>query len=155
MSTATVIRVAEEKDEKQLIDLMYQYIVDFYKRPRPEEKDVIQLFQHLLHQPEAGRQFVAEKDGTLVGFSTLYFTFSTTVAKKIAILNDLFVVPGNRGEKLGERLFTTSLDYTKENDFALMSWRTEHHNKIGQQLYEKMNGKTLNDQWLNYEIRHI
>ncbi|MEB6549216.1 GNAT family N-acetyltransferase [Heyndrickxia sporothermodurans] len=146
------IRRARRKDIDELIDLMLQYIVDFYKRPRPEEKELRNLIEHLLSNPEVGVQFVAELEGKLVGFSTLYFTFSTTRVKKIAILNDLFVAPKTRGMKVGEELFKESLAYTKANDYAAMSWQTAHDNLIGQSLYEKMGGQQTNDEWINYEI---
>ena len=88
-----MIRRVNEKDVDALIPLMYQYIVDFYRRPRPDEKDVRELINLLFIHPERGIQFVAEEDGKLIGFSTLYFTFSTTRVKgnSCVILNDLFV----------------------------------------------------------------
>lgn len=153
MSTIT-IRKVNEGDVDQLIPLMYQYIVDFYQRPRPAEKDVRELIHQLLNQPSAGVQFVAESEGKLIGFSTLYFTFSTTRVKKIAILNDLFVSSDARGKKVGEGLFKKSLAFTKENGYAVMSWQTAHDNYLAQSLYEKMGGKQTNTEWLHYEITH-
>ncbi|GIN85919.1 N-acetyltransferase [Heyndrickxia sporothermodurans] len=149
------IRKANIADVDQLMNLMYQYIVDFYKRPRPDEKDVRELIYHLLKHPEAGVQFVAESEGRLIGFSTLYFTFRTTRVKKTAILNDLFVSPDARGIKVGEQLFKKSLDFTKDQGYAGMSWETAHDNYIGQSLYEKMGGKQTNSEWLHYEINHL
>ncbi|QQZ09841.1 GNAT family N-acetyltransferase [Heyndrickxia vini] len=149
------IRRVYLEDIDELIDLMFQYIVDFYKRPRPEEKDLRNLIKHLLESPEVGVQFVAESEGKLVGFSTLYFTFSTTRVKKVAILNDLFVAPSMRGLKVGEQLFKESLAYTKANDYAAMSWQTAYDNLIGQSLYEKMGGQQTNDEWINYEISNM
>ena len=64
---------------------MFQYIVDFYKRPKPSEESLKGLITHLLENPSGGLQFVAEKDGKLVGFATLYFSFSTLQVKKSAL----------------------------------------------------------------------
>ncbi|MGE8205595.1 N-acetyltransferase family protein [Heyndrickxia sp. NPDC080065] len=149
------IRRAIREDVDQLMNLLYQYIVDFYKRPRPDEKDVQELIHHLLKHPEAGVQFIAESEGRLIGFSTLYFTFRTTRVKKTAILNDLFVSPDARGMKVGEQLFKESLAFTKENGYAGMSWQTAHDNYVGQSLYEKMGGTQTNSEWLHYEINHF
>jgi GNAT superfamily N-acetyltransferase len=64
---------------------------------------------HLLDNSLSGLQFVVEKNGRLLGFATLYFFFSTLQVKKSAILNDLFILPDARGQKLGEKLFQTCL----------------------------------------------
>ncbi|WP_049788001.1 hypothetical protein [Parageobacillus thermoglucosidasius] len=45
------IRTANREDIPQLLNLMYQYIVDFYKRPKPTEESLKGLIQHLLDNP--------------------------------------------------------------------------------------------------------
>lgn len=129
---------------------MKQYIVDFYKQPEPKENELIGLINHLLKNPSSGLQFVAEENGELLGFTTLYFTFSTLKVKKQAILNDLYVDPIARGKKVGEKLFQTSLDYIRENNFSSMTWETAKDNVVAQSLYNKMGGEL--SEWLFYEI---
>jgi ribosomal protein S18 acetylase RimI-like enzyme len=150
MSNGIVIRPASNQDVPELYNLMRQYIVDFYRQPEPNENDLKGLINHLLDHPSSGLQFVAEENGELVGFATLYFTFSTLSVKRQAILNDLFVAPNVRGKKVGEKLFQTSLDYIRENDFSSMTWETAKDNVVAQSLYNKMGGKLA--QWLFYEI---
>ncbi len=145
-----IIRQARVDDVPHLSNLMMQYIVDFYKQPEPEEGNVKKLIQHLLENPSAGIQFVAEESGKLIGFSTVYFTFSTLKVKRQAILNDLFVEPNAREKKVGEQLFQTCLQYIRENDFASMTWETAKDNIIAQSLYNKMGGQL--SEWLVYEI---
>ncbi|AEH47935.1 GNAT family N-acetyltransferase [Parageobacillus thermoglucosidasius] len=144
------IRTANREDIPQLLNLMYQYIVDFYKRPKPTEESLKGLIQYLLDNPASGIQFVAEQDGKLLGFATLYFSFSTLQVKRMAILNDLFVIPEARGQKLGEKLFQTCLSYIREHDFAYMTWETAKDNLVAQSLYNKMGGQW--SEWLVYEI---
>ena len=146
-----IIRPASTRDVEVLKELMHQYIVDFYKQPKPNEEDLLGLIHHLLENPSSGLQFVAEEEGQLLGFSTLYFTFSTLKVKRQAILNDLFVVPDARGKKVGEKLFQRSVDYIREHDFASMTWETSKDNIIAQSLYDKMGGKL--SEWLVYEIQ--
>jgi GNAT superfamily N-acetyltransferase len=85
-------------------------------------------------------QFVAEKDGKLIGFATLYFTFSTLQVKRVAILNDLFVHPEVRGQKVGESLFRHCLNYIREHSFAYMQWETAKDTHVAQSLCNKMGG---------------
>lgn len=149
---AVNIRPAAKEDIPQLLDVMYQYIVDFYKCPRPEEGALDKLVNHLLDNPWEGRQFVAVTPSEkIVGFATLYFTFNTLEAKRMAFLYDLFVVPDIRGQKLGENLFQTCLSYIRENDYSHMIWETAHDNMVAQSLYDKMGAQKA--VWLNYEIK--
>lgn len=149
---SVTIRPVTEADVPQLLDLMYQYIVDFYKCPDPGKEALTKLVTHLLQDPSAGIQFVAETQSqTLVGFATLYFTFNTLEAKRMAFLYDLFVVPDTRGQKVGERLFQTCLSYIREHDYSHMLWETAHDNHTAKALYDKMGAQK--QVWLNYEMK--
>ncbi|MRG85948.1 GNAT family N-acetyltransferase [Salinibacillus xinjiangensis] len=145
-----IIRKARKEDVSQLKQIMEQYIVDFYEHPRPDESSLIKLIEDLIEDPKFGLQFVAEENGELIGFTTLYFTFSTLSVKRQAILNDLFVVPNARGKKVGEKLFKANLDYIRKNEFSSMTWETAKDNVVAQSLYQKMGGKLA--EWLFYEI---
>jgi GNAT superfamily N-acetyltransferase len=145
-----IIRRVQTEDALQLANLMNTYIVDFYKKQKPSEDSLHDLIRNLLDQPTSGIQFVAERNGKLLAFATIYFSFSTLQLKKVAILNDMFVSEEARGQKLGEKLFETCLIFIRENDFAYMTWETAKDNLIAQSLYNKMGG-TLSE-WLVYEI---
>jgi GNAT superfamily N-acetyltransferase len=144
-----VIRNTEHGDLELLTNLMYKYVVDFYQRPKPPVEKMHHLIETLLEQNK-GIQFIAEQDGEPLGFATLYFSFSTTKADKITIMNDLYVVEEARGKGVAQQLFKACENYTKENGCASMSWVTAADNKRAQRFYEKMGG-TCGD-WLNYSI---
>jgi ribosomal protein S18 acetylase RimI-like enzyme len=150
LSQNVIVRQATNQDILELYKLITEYIVDFYKQPMPDESELKGLIQHLLENPSVGLQFVAEFDGQLVGFATLYFTFSTLRVKKQAILNDLYVKSDIRGKRVGEKLFQACLHYIRENDFCSMTWETAKDNKVAQSLYNKMGGEI--SPWLFYEI---
>ncbi|WP_282940744.1 GNAT family N-acetyltransferase [Paenibacillus sp. RC67] len=143
------IRPVEPKDTDQLIQLMYQYI-DFYERPRPDEGTLRLFIANLQQEPSSGMQFVAEQGGVLVGFATLYFTFSTLQLKRAAIMNDLFVASAQRGSRIGEGLFQACLEYIRSNGYAYMTWETAQDNTAAQSFYDKMGGHRSD--WLVYEI---
>ncbi|MEW4024818.1 N-acetyltransferase family protein [Bacillus sp. YAF8] len=144
-----IIRSAEPYDVKQLTDLMYLYIVDFYQRPKPPIEHIHRLIE-MLFEKDRGIQFVAEQDGELIGFATLYFSFSTTKADKITIMYDLFVAEKARGTGAAQELFKSCEAFTKENGYAHMSWITASDNYRAQKFYEKMGGSLGN--WLTYSI---
>lgn len=145
------IRQAKEEDVAELHGLMKQYIVDFYEKAEPTAQEVKAHIRYLLANPAAGLQFVAEEDGRLLGFATLYFSFSTLQLKRQAIMNDLFVTAEARGKKVGEKLFRACVSYTRDNNLAYMSWETGLDNVRAQAFYDKMGG-TISDQ-VYYEIK--
>lgn len=145
----TVVRTAEISDLDQLTTLMYEYIVDFYARPRPSIEKLHSLIGMLFYKQQ-GVQFVASQNGKLVGFATLYFSFSTTRTGKITVMNDLYVTEEMRGTGVAKSLFEACHSFTNENGYAHMSWVTASDNKRAQRFYEKMSGKS--GDWINYSI---
>lgn len=143
------IRQAKPEDVQQLSELMYQYM-DFYKRPRQEEGKLRGFIEYILDNRSSGIQFVAEREGALTGFATLYFTFSTLQLKRAAIMNDLFVTAEARGQRVGEGLFQACLEYAKRHDYAYMTWETAQDNGAAQAFYHKMGGRRSD--WIVYEM---
>ncbi|MDM5340894.1 GNAT family N-acetyltransferase [Fictibacillus enclensis] len=134
-----IIRMSKKADAPQLKALMLEYIVDFYKSPKPADQNLDDLVAVLLER-EKGLQFVAEQDGVLKGFATLYFTYSTTRADKITVMNDLYVAEDSRGTNVATGLFQACKKYTGENGYAAMLWETAQDNHRAQRFYEKMGG---------------
>ncbi|QQD82701.1 GNAT family N-acetyltransferase [Bacillus siamensis] len=146
------IRPVTKNDTLELIPVVRSYIVDFYKCPDPTDNELENHINYLVDNPGSGKQFLMEKNGEIIGFATLYFTFSTTKVKAISILNDLFISSEYRGKGLGEMLFKYALEFSKENGYAVMNWKTSHDNLKAQALYKKMGGVNTNNNWINYEI---
>ncbi|WP_028547129.1 GNAT family N-acetyltransferase [Paenibacillus taiwanensis] len=144
-----VVRKAGQQDIQPLSLLMEAYIVDFYKCPRPEEERLFSLIQMLL-QGKEGIQFVAEQNGELVGFATLYFTYSSIKAHKIAIMNDLYVVEGLRGAGVGTDLFQACHSYQLSHGYASMIWETASSNNRAQAFYRKMGA--VPEDWITYSL---
>ncbi len=84
-----VIRQAVETDRERLATLMQEYIVKFCEQPAPSRKALTLHIKRLLNNPSYGIQFVAELEGKLVGFATVYVSWSTYYFKETAILKRL------------------------------------------------------------------
>ncbi len=104
-----LVRPAERKDRPQLLDLIEGYFA-FYRTPfaRPKVEALLDL---LGRDPGLGVQLVAEADGQLQGFASLYACLDTLVADRILVMNDLFVDPSLRSHGVGAALFDASLAY--------------------------------------------
>ncbi|WP_431085834.1 GNAT family N-acetyltransferase [Paenibacillus sp. 8b26] len=144
-----IVRNAEPNDVNGLTELMYEYIVGFYKNPRPAAEKLHNLIFNLFEK-QAGIQFVVEQDGELIGFATLYFAFSTMRADKITIMNDLFVMEPYRGTEVESQLFLECRRYSQEHGYAYMSWITGPSNQRAQRFFEEKGA--VQADWINYSI---
>ncbi|MGZ4164903.1 MAG: N-acetyltransferase family protein [Tumebacillaceae bacterium] len=143
------VRQTTREDRDEVIRLMKGYL-DFYKVEHPADSKLHDLLDTLEAAPERGLQFIAEVDGTAVGFATLYSTFSTLRAQKAMVMNDLFVDPSQRSTGVGHALFQACKAYVQENGYAFMSWETAHDNETAQRFYDREGGQRGN--WVSYSI---
>jgi GNAT superfamily N-acetyltransferase len=145
--TEATVRRSTESDTDALLPLVEAYVVDFYRRPHPGEDKLRDLITKLA-RGEGGVQFVADGEGELVGFATLFFTFSTLEAAPVAIMNDLYVVEDARGSSVASDLFLACRAESKGRGCAYMSWETAPDNHRAQAFYERMGG--VREDWLTY-----
>ncbi|MGG5344066.1 N-acetyltransferase family protein [Enterococcus sp. AZ192] len=120
------------------------------KRDNPGLKSIEKLINLLLENEDVGIQFVAVVDNTIVGFSTLYMSYSTLNIKKQSTLNDLYILETYRGYSIGEKLFERCVSYSKENDCSAMIWETSEDNHGAQKLYDRLGG--VKSEWVHYEM---
>jgi len=103
----------------------------------------------LAERPEVGVQFVAEKEGGLHGFATVYLTYDTVAARRVAVMNDLFVAPDDRNAGLGRALIRECHEFARANGCAVLSWITAQDNARARALYDKLARRTT---WVTYEM---
>src|SRR5689334_20193473 len=82
----------------------------------------------LLEDPDRGAQLVAEVDGRIVGFASLYACLDTFLADRILVMNDLFVDPEQRSQGVGAALFSGCRAYAREHRFKRIDWVTAQDN---------------------------
>src|ERR1039457_704455 len=143
-----VIRQATVSDLDGLVPLFDGYR-QFYRQA--SEPDRIRKF--LLDRFEHNQSviFVAVKDGTAVGFTQLYPSFSSGALARIFILNDLFVDPGARLIGTGSLLLQAAAEYGRRVGARRLVLSTEVTNMPAQSLYEKLGWKR-NTEFCTYQI---
>jgi GNAT superfamily N-acetyltransferase len=147
VSEHSIDRVAGS-DLDDLLPLMRAYC-DFYESSPPDE-DLLALSRALIEQPEReGIQLVArDRDGRAAGFATVYWSWSTTTACRIAVMNDLFVVPDARGTGLAARLIEACRGESARRGARKLTWQTAPDNLRARAVYERV-GATR-EQWVDY-----
>ena len=148
MRIATV--TADDLDD--LLPLMRGYC-DFYE-VAPSDEGLLALSRALLADPlREGIQLIARDDetGAATGFATVYWTWSTLSAARIAVMNDLFVASEARGSGTAEQLIEACADLCRERgDVASLGWQTAKDNLRAQAVYERVGG--VREEWVDYSI---
>jgi GNAT superfamily N-acetyltransferase len=141
-----VVRPAEREDRPQLLELIKGYFA-FYRIPFDEPK-VEALLDLLERDRGLGVQLVADTDGRLQGFASLYACLDTLVADRILVMNDLFVDPSLRNHGVGAALFEESLAYATSHGYARLDWVTAQDNRDAQRFYDRHGGRR--GPWISY-----
>lgn len=153
-----VARVADE-DLPDLLPLLRGYC-DFYE-VAPSYEALLSLCRALLADPlREGIQLIArDTEGRALGFATLFWSWSTLQAARLAVMNDLFVTPEGRGGGVGRALIEACRAQAREHGAAWLGWQTAKDNATAQRLYERVGATPDQDpsglgarEWLNYGL---
>jgi GNAT superfamily N-acetyltransferase len=144
------IDLVTEEDLPELLALMRGYC-DFYE-VSPSDDALLAVSRALLEDPQnSGLQLIArDDDGQAVGFATVYWTFSTTQAQRIGVMNDLFVIPASRGTGLADALIGECAERCRAAGAPSLEWQTALDNHRAQAVYERVGGQR--SQWLDYSL---
>lgn len=145
----TRIEIAGETDLPELLTLMRGYC-DFYE-VSPSDEQLLALSRALIADPEHdGVQLVARNDGEAVGFATIYWSWATTIAARIGVMNDLFVAPAARGTGAAEALIQACVDECRRHGAAELTWQTAKDNERARRVYDRIGGKRA--EWVDYSL---
>jgi GNAT superfamily N-acetyltransferase len=145
------IDVAGPDDLGELLPLMRAYC-DFYE-VAPSDEDLVAMYEALIADPEReGLQLIARDDsGRAVGFATIFWSWSTLSASRIAVMNDLYVDQAGRGGGYAEALIRACADRARERGAATLEWQTAKDNLRAQAVYDRVGAKR--SEWLDYTLR--
>lgn len=144
------IQVVTEADLADLLPLMRAYC-DFY-RTAPTDAALLVLCRALLANPlREGMQLIArDSSRAAAGFATIFWTWSTTRAVRIGIMNDLYVGPPARGTRLADRLIRACVERCAMNGARRLEWQTAPDNVRAQAVYDRVGAKR--ESWIDYSI---
>src|SRR6266511_5217422 len=144
---ATVRPVREE--ELELVLPLIAGYQRFYRAEPVDERNRA-FFRRFVAPSDHVLLLVAWDDDELVGFATIYWTHNSTRVVEVALMNDLFVLPGRRGFGVGRALIEACADAARSRGCAHLEWYTATDNEAAQRLYERMGASR--SAWFAYEI---
>jgi GNAT superfamily N-acetyltransferase len=144
--TPEITRVASH-DLGELLPLMRGYC-DFYE-VAPSDEALLALSRALISDPQReGLQLLARIDGRAVGFATIYWSWATTSAERIGVMNDLFVAQEARGTGVPEALIEGCRAECAAHGAGKLTWQTAPDNAAAMKVYDRV-GATR-EQWVDY-----
>ena len=147
---AAIERVREEHLH-ELLPLMRAYC-DFYGVDPPDEA-LTRMSRALIADPECdGLQLLArDESGRAVGFATIFWSWSTLRAGRVAVMNDLFVDADARGGGTADQLIEACAQYCRERgDVVSLGWQTAKDNRRAQAVYARVGARR--SEWLDYTL---
>jgi GNAT superfamily N-acetyltransferase len=138
-----------ERDLQELLPLVRAYC-DFYE-VTPSDEDLLALSRSLIADPDRdGVQLIARDGDAAVGFATIYWSWATTVASRIGVMNDLFVALEARGTGAADALIAACADECRKHGAIELTWQTAKDNARAQRVYDRIGAKR--SEWVDYSL---
>lgn len=145
----TEISRVTEGDLDKLLPLMRAYC-DFYEVDPPDDA-LLALSGTLIADPaREGVQLIARHDGEAVGFATIYWSWATTIAARIGVMNDLYVAPTARGSGAADELIRACVEECRQHGAVELTWQTAKDNERAQRVYDRIGGTRA--EWVDYSL---
>ena len=122
----------------------------FYASKDVDEGRNRDFFARFVAPSEDGMLLGAWREGTLLGYACLYWSFTSLVPAETALMNDLFVDPSARGEGVGRALIEASAVIARQRGAHHLEWMTAPGNETAQRLYDSTGAKR--SEWIEYEL---
>ena len=94
---------------------------------------------------------LAESDGATAGFALYFFGFSTWTGSPTLYLEDLFVRPEHRKQRIGLALMQALAREAKERGCGRFLWQVLDWNEPALRFYESL-GATVLREWLTVRV---
>ena len=150
MTTTFQIRRASAADIRPAAELFDGYR-QFYGQPADSALAEAFLRDRFTHGDSALFLAIDPRSGEGLGFVQLYPSFSSVAARRIWILNDLFVAPGERRRGVGRALLEAARDFAASTGAMRLVLSTAATNREARALYESC-GYKEEDVFLAYKL---
>ena len=143
-----MIRKIKLKDKEQW-EKLYKDYADFYK-VKMNNKILQKVWSWLHDKNHEIEGLVYEINGNIVGLAHYRRMPRPLKGKDIGFLDDLFVSPKFRGQKIGEQILSELKKISKSKGWNLVRWITRNDNIRAKSLYDRVAEKTT---WDLYELK--
>ena len=140
------VRAGTKRDAATIVALI-RGLAEYEKLAHECEATAERIRRHGFGAKRYFETLICERDGAAVGFALYFFTFSTFLARPTLYLEDLFVLPEERGKGGGRALLSALARIAVRKGCGRMEWAVLDWNTPSIGFYERL-GATLRREWL-------
>ncbi len=147
---ACTIRFAQPSDVPTIFGLIKGLAE--YERLAHEVTGTEELLrEHLFGARRYAEVILAEADGRTVGFALFFHNYSTFLARPGIYLEDLFVLPEERGRGYGKALLSCLARIAVERECGRLEWSVLDWNEPSIDFYKAL-GAVPQDEWTIFRV---
>jgi len=117
----------------RLLALLFEQEAEF----RPEAELQAKGLRRIIESPETGQILVLRNGPRVLGMINLLFTVSTALGGRVAILEDMVVLPGYRNKGAGSLLLRAAISIAKSQGCLRITLLTDKDNEAAQGFYKR------------------
>ena len=141
------IESIQRDDYKKWINIYHKY-AEYYEVDIPE-KGFEKTWNWLINPSHPLRGLVVKENEEIIAFGHYRGMPSPLDSCDVGFLDDLYVLPDSRGNKIGEALIEKIKEEGKKEGWLYINWITKDNNYRARSLYDKLATKT---DWNYYEL---
>ena len=117
----------------ELLDHLFAQEAEFSPDRENQERGLTMILDH----PASGTILVARKGEAVLGMVNLLYTVSTALGKRVALLEDMVVMPRERSSGLGRKLLEAAIAHCRRQGCGRITLLTDHDNLGAQRFYQR------------------
>src|SRR5579872_3654655 len=149
MDPRLVLRPAVPADKSTVL-AMVNAMADYDRMPRLDEDAQRRLLRDAFEKKRF-EMILAEWEGKPVGYIAIFEAYSTFEARPTLFIDDIFVLPDNRGRHIGYELFRYCVREAKRRECGRMEWLVLDWNRPALGFYDHLKAKTL-EGWVPFRL---
>jgi len=145
-----VIRPLTQAHGKSFLSLV-DALADYERLKRPDRAARSRLLRDGTGRRRRFDAFLAFRNGSPVGYAIIFETYSSFRARPTLYLEDLFILPEYRKQRIGLKLFRTCLAEARRRRCGRMEWTVLDWNKPAIRFYRRLRSVWMR-QWRLYRL---
>lgn len=147
-----IIRKATLTDADAMLALV-DALADYEKLPRPDSDARARLLKDCFGDRPRFEALLAFIDDRAVGYAFYFETYSSFLALPTMYLEDLFVLPESRKQKLGYQLFLSVMREGYARGCGRMEWTVLDWNQLAIDFYASLGAQHMREWQLHRLLR--
>jgi GNAT superfamily N-acetyltransferase len=143
---ALVIRRGTERDVPTILKLI-RGLAEYERLAHEMEATPARVRAHGFGRRRYFETIICRRGGKPVGFALYFFTYSTFLARPTLYLEDLFVLPEDRGTGAGKALLRALARIAVRRGCGRLEWAVLDWNRPAIRFYKRLGAK-LRRQWI-------